>query len=37
MWSTQVAGLMIPFDLQQAQSGCSALNAFDSLVHLLVW
>ena len=37
MWSTQVAGLMIPFDLQQAHNGCSARNALDNLVHLDVW
>ena len=36
-WSTQVAGLMIPFDLQQAHSGCSARKARLSLVHRNVW
>ena len=36
-WSTQVAGMMIPFDWQQAHSGCSARKALDSLVHRAVW
>lgn len=37
MWSTQVAGLMMPFALQHSHKGCVALKARDSLVHLLVW
>ncbi len=37
MWSTHVAGLMMPARLHSAHSGCSARKALLSRVHRAVW